>query len=150
MKGYVMGHAGFAFDPTNIGDMLISSKHEINWPECDGYGIILLTSATIRIGATVEWYQFDYGLQPNPTPAGTVYVPLANNCASTTVCGNNGIFTDAANQGSGYIKEYVPWISFGGNPIPHGTGAGFCSPVAPVIRTNVSPGVPYCYDIGVK
>lgn len=37
---------------TSSGIVTISSSHELNWPGCDGYGTVVLTSALFRIADT--------------------------------------------------------------------------------------------------
>lgn len=124
--------------------MTISSSQELNWPGCDGFGTIVKTKKTIRIGASVEWY----GLRNEIAPSVYEYNPLNPKCSSHAICGNDGVLTD--NSALGYIKETIPWISFGGSPAPYGPGYGFCLPIAPLIRTANPPGVQgaTCFDFG--
>lgn len=52
LHGYVMVHMPLTVNTSLTGDITIASSHELNWPGCDGYGIIIQTSTLLHLAQT--------------------------------------------------------------------------------------------------
>lgn len=141
LHSYAQGHIQIPLDETNVGDVTINGRHELNWPKCDGFGQIYLTSVTFKLGVTIEWM----GLTGLIAPSVYNYTPLDKSCAAKTVCGHSD--DHQSNAQHTYYKEYLFWMSIGGDPPPNGTGEAFCTRTGPVIPIDTFYPGPYCYDV---